>query len=138
MMSRIRGTLIIGAFAFNIALAPLPASAALDMVIGQPAVVTGKTLDDCTTRAKNALTSVMQSAVEAGTGSGDWVGVTRLEGSVSATGVIECHPNDTGYIAGFTCAVQVPPNPDSASALCGKLSAAFNAAPAATPGGTNQ
>ena len=135
MMSRIRGTLVIGAFAFSIAASALPASAALDMVIGQPAVVANKPLADCTTRAQKALSSVMQTAVEAGTGSGHWAGVSRMEGSVSATGIIECHPTDTGYIAAFTCAVQVPPNPDTANALCGKLTAAFNAAATGMAGG---
>ena len=135
MMSRYRGALVICAFALNIALASSPASAALDMVIGPQASVTNKPFDDCSARAKNALTAVMQNAVEAGTGSGNWVGVQRIDGSVAATGVIECHPVDTGYVASFTCAVQVPPNPDTANALCTKLSSAFNAATTGYTGG---
>lgn len=135
MMSRYRGALVLGAFALNIALASSPASAALDMVIGPQASVTAKPFTDCSARAKNALTAVMQSATEAGSGSGHWVGVQRLDGSVAATGVIECHPVDAGYRASFTCAVQVPPNPDTASALCAKLSSAFNAATTGYAGG---
>ncbi len=130
MMSRYRGALLIGAFALNIGLASLPASAALDTVVAQQAVVPNKPFSDCSTRAKNALNSVMQNAVEAGTGSGHWVGVQRVEGSVAASAVIECHPDGGGYRAGFTCAVQVPPNPDTANALCTKLTTAFNAATA--------
>lgn len=135
MTSRNRIAGVIAATMSILALSSVPALAALDMVVGQPAVVTNKPLSDCTARAKNALTSVMQSAVEAGTGSGHWAGVTRMDGSVSATAVIECHPVDSGYHAAFTCAVQVPPNPDGAAALCAKLSAAFNAASAGAAGG---
>jgi hypothetical protein len=130
MMSRYRGALLIGAFALNIGLASLPASAALDLVVAQQAVVPNKPFSDCSARAKNALSSVFQNPTEAGTGSGHWVGVSRMEGSVSAAAVIECHPDAGGYHAGFTCAVQVPPNPDTANALCTKLTTAFNAATA--------
>ena len=136
MMSRYRGALLIGAFALNVGLASLPASAALDVVVAQQSVVPNKPISDCSARAKNALSSVMRDATEAGTGSGHWVGVQQIEGSIAASGVIECHPDAGGYRAGFTCAVQVPPNPDSASALCTKLTTAFNAATAgAVPGG---
>jgi hypothetical protein len=137
MMSRLRGALVIGAFAANLALASAPASAALDVVVAPQASVQNKPFSDCTTRAKNALTSVMQNAVEAGTGSGHWVGVQKIDGSIAASAVIECHPVDTGYHASFTCAVQVPPNPDTANALCTKLTTAFNAATAAVTGGAS-
>ena len=126
MISRFRGALVISAFALNIGLAASPASAALDMVIA-PSVTATKPLSDCTTRAESALKSAMQTVTEAGTGSGHWVGVTRMDGSVSATAVVECHPVDAGYRASFTCAVQVPPNADTASALCSKIATAFNA-----------
>lgn len=130
MLSRYRGALLIGAFALNIGLASLPASAALDVVVAQQSVVPNKPFSDCSSRAKNALNSVMQNAVEAGTGSGHWIGVARMEGSISASAVIECHPDGGGYHAGFTCAVQVPPSPDTANALCTKLTTAFGAASA--------
>jgi hypothetical protein len=136
MMSRYRGALLIGAFALNIGFASSPANAALDLVVAQQSVVPNKPFADCSARAKNALTSVMQNASEAGTGSGQWVGVQRLEGSVAASAVIECHPDAGGYRAGFTCAVQVPPNPDSANALCTKLTTAFSAATAGVTGGS--
>ena len=136
MMSRYRGALLIGAFALNIGLASSPASAALDLVVAQQSVVPNKPFADCSTRAKNALQSVMQDATEAGTGSGHWVAVQRVEGSIAASAVIECHPDAGGYRAGFTCAVQVPPNPDSANALCTKLTTAFNAATAGVTGGS--
>jgi hypothetical protein len=108
------------------------------MVVAQQSVVPNKPFSDCSTRAKNALQSVMQDSNEAGTGSGHWVGVQKVEGSIAAAAVIECHPDAGGYHAGFTCAVQVPPNPDTANALCTKLTAAFNAASAGvvTGGGT--
>ncbi|HET9030266.1 MAG TPA: hypothetical protein VFN49_08815 [Candidatus Aquilonibacter sp.] len=136
MLFRYRGALVLGAFALNIALASSPAKAALDMVIAPQSVVAGKSFTDCSARAKNALTAVMQSATEAGTGSGNWVGVQRIDGSVAATGIIECHPDAGGYRAGFTCATQVPPG-EAADALCGKLTAAFNAATAGYTGASH-
>ncbi len=135
MISRYRGALIIGAFALNVGLASLPASAALDLVVAPQASVTNKPFSDCETRAKNALTSVMQDANETASGSGEWVGVQKLEGSIAATAVIECHPDAGGYHTGFTCAVQVPPNADSANALCTKITTAFNAATAGAVSG---
>lgn len=138
MMSRYRGALLIGAFALNVGLASLPARAALDLVVAQQATVPNKPFSDCETRAKNALTSAVQDANETAGGSGQWVGVQRMEGSISATVVIECHPDAGGYRAGFTCAVQIPPNADSASALCTKVTTAFNAATAgAVTGGSS-
>jgi len=111
------------------------ASATLETVVGQRVVVTDKTESDCNARAKSALGSVMQSVVEAGEGSGKWLGTSNTGGSPTASAVIECHNLDSGgYAASFTCATQVPPA-DHAAALCDKLSAAFNAATAAANAG---
>ena len=81
----------------------------------------------CDAAAKAALTAVVNDASEIGTTS-EWVGLapaTGPDGTV-ATAAIHCFPlGSNGYVVTFTCATQVPPNPDSASALCGKLSAAF-------------
>ena len=135
MKTRYRLAFSAAALACGLALTNAPARANLDTVIGARAVVPNKPISDCSARAKSALTSVMNSAFEAGDGSGQWIGVTRIGGSASASAVIECHTLDTGYVASFTCSVQIPPNPDTASGLCTKLSTAFNAASTAMAGG---
>ena len=135
MISRFRAAAAIAAAACTFFAGTAPARAALDMVVAPQSAVANKPFSDCSARAKNALTAVMQSAVEAGTGSGNWVGIHRIDGSVSASAVVECHPVDTGYVASFTCAVQVPPNADTANALCTKIGTAFNAATAGYAGG---
>ncbi|HTV92682.1 MAG TPA: hypothetical protein VMG98_08190 [Verrucomicrobiae bacterium] len=114
------------------------ADATLDTVIAQRVTVSDKPVTDCVARARAALTSVLQSANETDPGSGEWVGVAQVSGSIAAAVVIECHPVDAGgYSASFTCSVQTPTYADTASGLCGKLTAAFNtaAAPATTQGG---
>ncbi len=121
-------------FALSALLVSAPAGATLDTVIGQRSVVPGKPFSECSARAKSALTAVMQNATEAGDGSGHWFGSSSIGSSIAAVAVVECHQLDNGYAVSFTCSTQVPPNPDSASALCGKLTAAFGSTTAATSG----
>lgn len=116
------------ASAFALAVVPSTSSAALDMVVGARQVVKSEPVSACNTKAKNALNSVLQDASEVGGGdTGEWkaYGAPDASGSSSAAAAIHCYPADTGYIVTFTCAVQMPPNQDSAAALCSKLSAAF-------------
>jgi hypothetical protein len=107
----------------------LRAPAALDMALGDRKVVDDQPISACNASAKAALTAVVNNASELGA-SGEWVGyapATGPDGTV-ASAAIHCFPlGDKGYVVTFTCATQVPPNPDSAGALCGKLSAAFEA-----------
>ena len=106
----------------------LRAPAALDMAIGDRKVVDNQPVSACNASAKAALTQVVNDASELGA-SGEWVGYappTGPDGTV-ATAAIHCFPVGNGYVVTFTCATQVPPNTDSAGALCGKLSAAFEA-----------
>jgi hypothetical protein len=119
-------------------IAGVAADATLDTVIAQRITVPDKPVTDCVARARGALTSVVQDANETDPGSGQWVGVARANGSIAALAVIECHSVDSGgYTASFTCSVETPTYADSASGLCGKLTAAFNTAvaPATTQGG---
>lgn len=106
----------------------LRAPAALDMALGDRKVVDNQPVSACDASAKAALTQVVNNATEIGSSS-QWVGAapaTGPDGTV-ATAVIHCIGTGGGYVVTFTCATQVPPNPDSASALCAKLSAAFGA-----------
>ena len=112
------------------------ADATLDTTIAQRIAVTDKPTTDCVAHARAALTSVLQDANETDPGSGQWVGVARLSGSIAALAVVECHSVDAGgYTASFTCSVETPTYADTASGLCDKLTAAFNAAPPANAQG---
>ena len=113
-----------GGLALALSATALRAPAALDMAIGDRKVVENQPLEMCDASAKAALTAVVNNASG---GNHEWVGyapATGPDGTV-ATAAIHCFPIGNGYLVTFTCATQVPPNPDSASALCGKLSAAF-------------
>jgi hypothetical protein len=120
-------------FAFAFALANAAAPAALDVFVGARNVVANEPISACSSQARNALNAVLQNAFEAGQGTGQWLayGPADSSGHSSATAAIHCFPLDSGYVVTFTCAVDIPPNPDSASALCAKLATAFGAKTAA-------
>ncbi|HEX8806407.1 MAG TPA: hypothetical protein VF741_05635 [Candidatus Aquilonibacter sp.] len=125
------------ALALFVAFAGAAADATLDTVVAQHIAVPDKPATDCVARARTALNAVLQNANETDPGSGEWVGVAQVSGSIAAAAVVECHPVDAGgYLASFTCSVETPTYSDTASGLCDKLTAAFNtAAPAPTAQG---
>jgi|HubBroStandDraft_1064217.scaffolds.fasta_scaffold44142_3 hypothetical protein len=130
-----RSTCIAAAFVLCALLVSAPASATLDTVIGQRSVVPDKPFSACSDQAHHALTSVMQTATEAGNGSGHWFGVDIVDGAPSEIAIVECHPQASGYAVSFTCSAQVPPSVDTAAALCTKVITAFNASATAATGG---
>jgi hypothetical protein len=113
----------------NVGLLTAVAPAEIEMVIGARTTVANEPVSDCSAKAKTALNAVLQNAFEAGDGTGQWLAYGPLDssGHSSATAAIHCYPVDTGYVVTFTCAVEVPPNPDTATNLCTKLAAAFPA-----------
>jgi hypothetical protein len=102
------------------------ASAALDMSVGARQVVKNQPLSACDAAAKSALNTVLQNASEIEDTS-EWkaYGPPDSSGNSFAAAAVHCYPIGDGYLVTFTCAVQTPPNPDTASALCTKLAAAF-------------
>ncbi|HTU81122.1 MAG TPA: hypothetical protein VMF61_03275 [Candidatus Acidoferrales bacterium] len=121
-----------------------PARADLSMVVGPKTVVPNEPVSACSAKAKSALNAVLQNAFEAGDGTNQWLAYGQLDssGHSSETAAIHCYPLDTGYVVTFTCAAQVPPNPQTADTLCKKLVDAFGAqasaslnAPVRTAGG---
>lgn len=121
-----RITIAMAGLALAMSATALRAPAALDMALGDRKVVDNQPISACDASAKAALTAVVNNASEISETS-EWVGyapATGPDGTV-ATAAIHCFPVGSGYVVTFTCAAQVPPNPDTASALCGKLSAAF-------------
>jgi hypothetical protein len=126
------------ALTLNVALLTAAAPAEIEMVIGTRTTVANEPVSDCSAKAKTALNAVLQNAFEAGDGTGQWLAYGPLDssGHSSATAAIHCYPVDNGYYVTLTCAVEVPPNPDTATSLCTKLAAAFPAqktASVATP-----
>ncbi|MBV8530985.1 MAG: hypothetical protein JO104_06680 [Candidatus Eremiobacteraeota bacterium] len=120
-------TLTVG-FVLAFGSAATKAPAALDLSVGARKVVKSQAISACNAGAKSALNAVLQGASEVGSGdTGEWkaYGSADASGNSFAAAAIHCYPLDDGYLVTFTCAAQVPPNPDTASALCAKLTAAF-------------
>ena len=128
-LSRFRLASFAVAFAASAATLTAHASAEIEMVVGPRTTVANEPVSDCSAKAKTALNAVLQNAFEAGDGTGQWLAYGPLDssGHSSATAAIHCYPVESGYTVTFTCAVEVPPNPDTATALCNKLVAAFPA-----------
>lgn len=126
--SRYRVAALAVGFALAFGLSGSKAPAALDMIVGARKVVKGGTVSSCNSKAQSALNSVLQNALEVGTGdTGEWkaYGAPDASGNSFAAAAVHCYPLDDGYLVTFTCAAQVPPNADSASVLCGKIATAF-------------
>jgi hypothetical protein len=116
-------------FVLTFALTATAAPAALDMFVGARKVVKSQSVASCNAKAKDALNGVLQNALEVGTGdTGEWkaYGAPDASGNSFAAAAVHCYPLDDGYLVTFTCTAQVPPNPDTASALCAKLATAFD------------
>jgi hypothetical protein len=115
-------------FALAFGLTGARAPAALDMFDGARQVVK-QPVSACNSGAKSALNSVLQGASEIGSGdTGEWkaYGPPDASGNSFAAAAIHCYPlTDDSYLVTFTCAAQVPPNADTANALCTKITAAF-------------
>lgn len=108
-----------------VALLTARAPAEILIAVGDSVTVPNEPVSDCNAKAKTALDSVLQNAGD--NGAGVWLayGPSDSSGHSSATAAIHCYPLGAGYNVSFTCAVEVPPNPDTATTLCAKLSAAF-------------
>ncbi|MEO9169673.1 MAG: hypothetical protein ABI282_11710 [Candidatus Baltobacteraceae bacterium] len=117
------------ALTLNIFLTSAAAPAEVDMAVGARIVVQNAPVSDCSAKAKTALNASLQNAFEAGDGTGQWMAYGQPDSSnhSSAAAAIHCFPVDKGYVATFTCAVEVPPNPEMAPSLCSKLTTAFGA-----------
>jgi hypothetical protein len=128
--SRCRVAAIVAGVSLALGVTGAPAPAALDTFVGARKVVKTGPVSSCNAKAKSALNAVLQGASEVGSGdTGEWkaYGAPDSSGNSFAAAAVHCYPIDSGYLVTFTCAAQVPPNADSASALCGKLAAAFDA-----------
>jgi len=121
----------------------VPAPAAVDMSVGIRHVSPTGSAQECSSKAKAALSAFLQGATEASPGSGEWIATAQnpRAGAVTAAATVRCYPLAQGYVVTFTCAVQIPENPFGADALCldvahkfyGGAITALAAMPAPTP-----
>lgn len=121
---------LVAAFALAFGLTPVAARAALDMADGSRKVVDNEPRSACNSRAAAALQVVLGGAAQVGEDSGEWeaYGPPGVNVGPAAAAAVHCYPVGAGYLVTFTCAVELPYNPDPASVLCTKLEAAFDAA----------
>jgi hypothetical protein len=98
----------------------VPAPAAVEMSVGIRYVSATGSAQDCGDKAKAALSAFLQNASESSPGSGDWSATAQnpQAGVLTAAATVRCYPLAKGYVATFTCAVQLPENPYGSDALC--------------------
>lgn len=128
-ISRRRVALLAGGLVVAFGSLSTRAPAALDMNVGAAKVVQSQPVSACNNAAKSALNAVLQNAVELGGDTGEWLAFAAPDSANGSTAAaaINCYPLAGAYLATFTCAAQVPPSVDSATALCTKLGTAFDA-----------
>lgn len=127
-LRRVAASAVCLALAFGLAATRAPA--ALDLFVGAQTVVKDQPLSSCNAKAKDALNAVLENASEVDD-TGEWkaTGTPDASGNSFAAAAVHCYPlSDSSYVVTFTCAAQVPPNPEAASAICAKVTAAFGSA----------
>ncbi|MBV8499717.1 MAG: hypothetical protein JO003_10745 [Candidatus Eremiobacteraeota bacterium] len=121
MKRRLRGAAVAAAASFcAVVLCGIPAPAAVDLSVGIRHVSPDGSAQECSEKARTALSAFLQNASESSAGSGEWIasGQNPRAGAVTAAATVRCYPLAKGYVVTFTCAVQLPDNPYGADALC--------------------
>jgi hypothetical protein len=115
-----RGLRLLVAALFVGSLCGAAALAAVELSAGIRYVSPSGSIDDCGAKAKAALGAFLPAASESSPGSGDWISVAQnvATGAPSAAATVRCYALPKGYVATFTCAVQLPANPYGAGPLC--------------------
>jgi hypothetical protein len=126
-----RRRLCAGAFVLTALLCVSAAPAAVEMSTGIRYVIPSGSADDCSAKAKTALTAYLQNVTEQSTGGGEWVatGPLGVTGPSTAAAVVRCNAVGKGYVVTFTCVVQIPGNPYPADALCLDIAHNFSGKP---------
>lgn len=104
-----------------------PARADVDLYVAPEQLFTKAPLADCSTKAKAALSALLQPPFEAGAGTGQWLakGANDANGDSHASAVIHCFPIGGGYVMSLTCAVEPQPGKPSAADICTAISKTF-------------
>src|SRR5579864_2155467 len=110
-------------------LTTMAAPAAVEMSTGIRYVIPTGSIDECSAKARTALSAYLQNATEQS--SGDWIatGPIGVTGPSTAAAVVRCSPVGKGYVVTFTCVVQIPGNPYPADALCLDVAHNFSGKP---------
>ncbi|HTV92681.1 MAG TPA: hypothetical protein VMG98_08185 [Verrucomicrobiae bacterium] len=107
------------------------APASVDLATGIRHVVPTGTIADCDSKASAALGAYLQHVLSPT--QDEWVGTgPKTEGIQSDTtsaGTIRCFAHAGGYVVTFTCSVEAPNNPYTATALCDDLLNNFEGQP---------
>lgn len=108
------------AAAFCAASFGVPAPAAVDMSVGIRHVSPTGSAQECSAKAKAALSAFLPGATESSPGGGEWIATAQnpQAGAATAAATVRCYPLSQGYVVTFTCAVQLPENPFGADTLC--------------------
>jgi hypothetical protein len=129
MLQRLRrfATFLIGALIVSVAVAP----ASVDLATGIRHVVPTGSIDDCNSKANAALGAYLRN-VNSPT-PGEWIGTgpvgSNVASDTTSAGTIHCFAHAGGYVVTFTCSVESPNNPYTATALCNNLLNAFEGKP---------
>jgi len=115
-----RIAMALAALAVSIVWSGGAAPAAVDMSVGIRYVSPQGSQDECGAKARASLAAFLLNATESSPGSGDWSAVSAngIAGTPTAVASVRCYALPKGYVALFTCVVQLPDNPYSADALC--------------------
>jgi hypothetical protein len=105
---------------FSVSLCCAAALASVDLSAGIRYVSPTGGLPECGAKARAALEAYIPGATETPPGSGDWIamGQNGAIGVATSAATVRCYALPKGYVATFTCSVQVPANPYDANALC--------------------
>lgn len=112
--------LVAGALVAALLWSAAGALASVDMSAGIRYVSPSGTSADCSAKAKASLDAFLQDAAEPSAGSGDWLAHSQngVAGFPTAFAGVRCYALPKGYVATFTCAVQLPDSPYTANTLC--------------------
>jgi hypothetical protein len=100
------------------------APASVDLATGLRHVVTTGTLAECDQKASAALGAYLQHVLSPT--DNEWIGTGPIGANdVTASGTIHCYAHAGGYVVSFTCSVESPNNPFTATALCQDLLSNF-------------
>jgi hypothetical protein len=92
------------------------ANAKLEMTSGIRYVEPTEPLATCNTKAQDALNTYLSNVGETTPSSGVWTGNgPKGTSDDTSSAVVRCVPYQNGYAVMFTCAIQTPPNPYTAT-----------------------
>ena len=110
-----------------LAITSATAPASVDLATGIRHVVPSGSIAECDSKASAALGAYLQHVLSPT--QDEWVGTgpinEGMQSDITSAGTIHCYAHAGGYVVTFTCTVEAPNNPYTATALCNDLLAHF-------------